>query len=255
MPLEATPIRNRLLNALPPQDLDRLRPHLESLPLRARRVLHHERTPVEYVYFVEEGLVSVLVRTGQNSTVEVWLVGCEGIAGVSAVLGVTQTPYRRLVQVEGSALRIRAETLRRAMDEMPALRDVLFAYVHVVLLQTAQSGACGLRHSLQQRLARWLLTARDRLGREELPLTHDMLGKMLGVRRASVTQALSGLIEAGAVTTSRGCINIVDGDRLGEASCDCYRTIRLEYERVFARHVQPAPIRERAFVARRAAGA
>lgn len=207
------PIANKLLNSLPAQDLARLRPYLTRVPLKARRVLHHWSMPIEQVYFVEAGLVSVVARVDREHDVEVWIIGCEGFAGVPAILGAGTPPHRRVVQVDGHALCMTVTDLHQLMDRLPAFRDMLLRYVQAVLSQTSQVGACNGSHSLEHRLARWLLMARDRLS-EELPLTHEMLSRMLGVRRASVTETVTTLEEIGALRKHRGSIHVVDGEKL-----------------------------------------
>lgn len=224
---EAATLRNKLLLALSPADLQRLQGRLELVPLPARRVLHYPKLPIEHVYFVESGLVSVVASTDQaGASVEAWLIGREGLAGLPVVLGAPTSPHRRTVQAEGFAWRMSADDLRTAMDEMPALRAVLLRFVHGVLVQTAQSVACNARHVVHQRLARWLLMAQDRLAQDTLPLTHEVIAKMLGVRRASVTSALQPLEGDGIVRVQRGRIRVLDRARLEACACSCYRVMR-----------------------------
>ena len=238
MPQAGTPPRNKLLGALPPEDLDRLRPRLESVPLKLRRVLHYPKLPIEHVYFVETGLISVVAATDQGTqAVEAWLIGREGMAGVPVILGVDTTPHRRMVQAEGLAWRMRSADLRRSMDEITSFRALLLRYVHTVLVQAAQSGACNAQHAIPKRLARWLLMAQDRLDSEDLHLTHDVIAKMLGVRRASVTTALQPLEQAGIITAARGHIRVLNRARLERCSCGCYGSIRAELERLSVKPV------------------
>src|SRR4051794_40983497 len=155
---------------------------------------------MKQVYFIERGLVSVTARINRETAVEVWLIGREGMTGVPVVLGGDHAPpHRRVVQVGGSGLRIRTSDLRGAMDESAALRDVLLRYAQVILLQASQVGACNAHHTLEERLSRWLLLAHDGLGEDDLPLTHRVLSRLLGVRRASVTECLGALERAGAL--------------------------------------------------------
>jgi CRP-like cAMP-binding protein len=227
------PPRNKLLRALPADDFQRIRPLLEAVPLKVRRIVHHARLPIEHVYFVESGLISVVANTDdENNGVEAWLIGSEGAAGIPVVLGAESSPHRRMVQAEGSALRMRSADLRTAMDEVAALRAVLLRYVNGVLVQASQSGACNARHSVEQRLARWLLMAHDRLERRDLPLTHDIVAKMLGVRRATVTQVIKELEATGAIRGARGHVDVLDRPRLEALACQCYQIIRAEQDRV-----------------------
>jgi len=240
-------VRNRLLASLSPPERERLWPHLERVTLKPRQVLHHWGTPMTQVYFVEHGLVSVTAHLDRTAAVEVWLIGREGMTGVPVVLGGDAAPpHRRVVQVGGSAWRIAADDLRRLMSESAALRAALLRYAQVILLQTSQLGACNAHHSLQQRLARWLLMARDGLGGDEVALTHRVLARLLGVRRASVTECLSVLADKGALKTGRGRIRTADREALEALSCDCHRPIRHEYERLLGCPGGPEPAQERA---------
>jgi CRP-like cAMP-binding protein len=222
--------RNRLLAMLPPSEIERLQPYLDPVALRCRQVLHFRGMPIEQVYFVEEGLVSVLAHTGESDAVEVWLVGHEGVVGLPVLLCGSTSPHRRVVQIGGRAWRMAAEDLRLLMEESGLLRTLLLRYVHAVIIQTSQAGACANRHSLQQRLTRWLLLAQYHLGHDELPLTHALLSRLLGARRTSITVALGALEEAGVVQQGRGCITILDRERLEEVACHCHRIIKAAYE-------------------------
>lgn len=225
--------KNKLLAALPAHALAQIAPALEVYPLRGRRVLHHAKAPIEHLYFVEEGLVSVIADTGGGSDAEVWLVGCEGLVGTPALLGATRSNHRRVVQASGSALRMSSADLHRAMDEVPLFRDLLLRYVNTVLLQTSQSGACNAAHSVKQRLARWLLLADDRHSGLELPVTHNMLARILGIRRASVTECLNVLATEGLLQNTRGIVSVADRPGLQAASCTCYGIIQREQDRLF----------------------
>jgi CRP-like cAMP-binding protein len=227
------PPRNRLLQGLARPDWERVRRAFEPVELKPRQVLHHWDMPMEQIYFVERALVSVWARMSRHDAVEVWLIGSEGMTGVPVVLGGDFAPlHRRVVQVGGSALKIATPRLRRLMRDVEPLREILLRYVQVVLLQTSQVGACNAHHALQERLARWLLTACNGLESPDLPLTHRVLSRLLGVRRASVTESLGHLEEAGAIVNTRGRIRIVDASQLQALSCDCYRMISAEYRRL-----------------------
>ena len=223
--------RNLLLRSLPRRDLERVCPLLHRVTLTPRRLMQHAGVPIEHVYFIEEGLVSVLASADERNAVEVWLIGREGAIGVPALLGIRISPLRQFVQIGGSALRIGVEDLNRAMSESPQLRAVLHSYLHVALMQSSQSAACSLSHSLMQRLARWLLTAQDRSDRDELPITQDLLARNLGVRRASVSEALKPLEGRGIFAKERGLIRILDRTRLEQIACRCYRLMRLTRDR------------------------
>jgi CRP-like cAMP-binding protein len=218
---------------LPAADLARLLRIFSRVEIKPRQVLHHWRMPMEYAFFVESGLVSVASRIDRETFVEVWLVGSEGMLGLPVVLAEgDDPPHRRVVQVGGSCLKAPMPDFRKAVEEMPSLQRLLMRYARVVLLQTSQSGACNAHHEVKQRLCRWLLFARDALERDELPVTHEVLGRLLGVRRASVSECLGVLESELMVETRRGRIRIADPVRLEAACCDCYRLIKHEYQRL-----------------------
>jgi CRP-like cAMP-binding protein len=228
---DAAPPRNLLLQGLPHRDYQLLSPLLERVVLTPRRVLQHAHVPIEHLYFIEDGLVSVLASTGDRNPVEVRLIGREGMVGSAALLGVQASPLRYFVQIGGSALRIGVDDLVRAMVDMPQLRAVLHGHLHAALMQSSQSAACSLRHSLLQRLARWLLTAQERTGRDDIPVTQDLLARSLGVRRASVSDAFKPLQRGGIFARERGLIRILDRARLEEIACRCYRIMGLRRDK------------------------
>jgi CRP-like cAMP-binding protein len=222
----AEPPHNLLLRSLPPADLARLRRLFKPVLLKARREIHIAGAPLDYVYFLEDGLVSVLASTGEGKAVEVWLTGREGLVGMPLIFGGPPSPHRRIVQVNGRALRVRAADLKTAMSEYESLRETLMHYARSVLVQTSQLGACNAAHSLQQRLSRWLLMAHDRCTGDDLPLTHQMLARMLGVRRATVSEAILALEKEGVLAKARSLIQIVDRPRLETLACNCYAVVR-----------------------------
>jgi CRP-like cAMP-binding protein len=228
-----TPTRNRLLRLIPENELSALLSRSDEVQIQPRQVLHHWRLPMEYVYFIEQGLVSVSARIDEHQFIEAWLIGSEGMIGAPLVLTEDdQTPpHRRVVQVGGTALRISAREFLTALPELPTLRKVLLRYIDVVLLQTSQSGVCNAAHSLKQRLARWLLVARNALQNDTLPLTHDVLSQLLGVRRASVTNCLEALEREALIRNSRGLVTVANAQRLQRASCNCFGLIEREYRR------------------------
>jgi CRP-like cAMP-binding protein len=220
---------NELLRSLSRRDHDALKPYLERVPLKANRVLHHGRAPMEYVYFLEEGLVSVLAEVGGGDLIEVWLVGREGMVGTPAILGVMTSRHRRIVHLGGSAFRLRCEDLAKVMDEVPSVRARFLQYAYLVLLQTSQIGACNAKHQVEQRLARWILMADDRCDADKLPLTQQTLSRMLGVRRATVTQCIASLERRGFIATARGSLGIVERQGLESTACPCYGIVRNQY--------------------------
>ncbi|MDQ2081110.1 Crp/Fnr family transcriptional regulator [Xanthobacteraceae bacterium Astr-EGSB] len=225
------PPRNQILTTLGTRELEHLRPMLEPVTMKARCILSHSKAPLEHVYFVEEGLISVLAQIDQRRVVEVWLIGSEGVMGIPLVLGGSASPHRRIVALGGSAYRMSASAVQAAMQRFPSFAALLLRYVQAVLVQTSQAGACNTVHRLEQRLARWLLTAADRCGGEVLPITHDILARMLGVRRASVSECFGTLERVGILKKRRGFVQIVDRAGLEERTCRCYRIMQNEMDR------------------------
>lgn len=227
------PTGNRLLDLLTPAQLARLKPHLslETLPLN--RTLQSRGKPVEAVYFPTSGMISIVAMMREGAAVEVGIAGREGMLGVQAMLGDDIAINEAMVQIPGSALRMSAGVLRQEMQDSAPLRDVMLKYVQLVLNTATQSAACNRTHLLEQRLARWLLTARDRSANDRLPLTHEFIAMMLGVRRAGVTVAAQSLQSAGLIEYAHGRITIADREGLEAAACECFQVIKREHARVF----------------------
>lgn len=237
-----TEVRNKLLRLIPTEELSRVVGFCERTQLVPRQVLHHYKLPMEYVYFVESGLVSVAARVSRDKFVEVWLIGSEGLVGAPVLLAAKAAPlHRRTVQVAGEALRIRTRDFSKILEDLPRLRSVVERYLAVVLVQTSQSGACNSYHGINQRLARWLLVARNALGADEMPLTHVMLAELLGVRRASVSECLEIFQKAGMISTKRGWVTVEDAVGLSKLCCECFGLIEREYRRhlLLADNAQP----------------
>jgi CRP-like cAMP-binding protein len=223
---------NRLLGGLSESDYDRVRAHLTHVPLSQHQELLSPTAPTNYVYFLESGMVSLILTLEDGNTVEVGLVGREGIVGVLAGLGASRISGEAMVQMPGSAWRMETDMLRKEIAVIPTFQQMLLRYVQALFAQITQSTACNMRHALPQRLARWLLMANDCAETNEVRLTHEFLSMMLGVRRAGMTTALSGLSDLGIIATSRGRVLILDRKSLEAAACECYRTVRAEYERL-----------------------
>lgn len=226
MPIAAGGVRNQILAGLPASDLDALRPHLHRVTLSSGQILYETSSPILEVFFVEEGIVLLTADTSDNGQVEVGLTGREGFVGVSVMLN--QKPvavHRAFVQAPGSAYRITAAALRPALERSAELRDRCLRHVETLLIQSAQVAACNARHTLPERLARWLLMVGDGIDGDVLPMTQEFLSVMLGVRRAGVSVAASTLQSAGLIHAQRGRVTIVDRAGLLAASCDCYRII------------------------------
>ena len=203
-----------------------LRPHLHSVPLVMRQVLHAVGTPIHDVYFMEEGLTSLTANAGEGAEVEVGLVGREGLVGTGVLLmpGATAV-HRSFIQVAGSAYRMQAATFRDALSQFESLRDGCLRYVQFMMVQTAQCAACNARHGLPERLARWLLFSMDRIESDDLPMTQEFLSYMLGVRRAGVSVVANSLQNDGLIRQSRGKVTLLDRAGLEAKACVCYRLV------------------------------
>ena len=239
----AASVRNRLLSALPIPDLDRLKRVLEPVELEPRQILESPGDPISHVYFVQSGLVSVVGTTQPDHRIEVGMVGHEGMTGLGVVLGDDRSANETLVQSAGVALRIGAASLRQAMLESPPLTALLLRYAHIFLLQGQQTALANGRGKLDERLARWLLMWHDRVGGDELVITHEFLALLLGVRRQGVTEALHALEGRGLIRASRSLIKIVDRDGLHISANGFYGIPEAEYERSIGAVPRPAPSR------------
>lgn len=225
------PCRNRILAALPDDALAQIRPVLEFVPLKRRQILHERNIPLTHAYFIEEGAASLMTRVEGRGFLELGLLGCSDFIGLPLVLGTGRTQHRCLMQTEGSAFRIAANNLRQILVEVPILRDILLGYAQAAMMEMAQLAVCNSCHTLKQRLARCLLTIHDRMTGNEIPLTHQVLSRTLGVRRAGVTTAMGRMEEAGLLKRGRAHVLIADRTGLELEACDCYRTIRSEHHR------------------------
>lgn len=227
------PARNELLAALAPQDQALLAPHLEPAEFHLRDVLVEAGQVITHVYFPRSGMSSILTDTAEGR-IEVGIVGREGLIGLPILLGVDRGPHRHYVQGAGEALRIPSEALRRFMGQSPTLQAFLLRYVQTFLVQTAQTAFVNATHTLETRLARWVLMTHDRTDGDELVLTHEFLSLMLGVRRAGVTVATHILEGNGLIKATRGRITVLDRARLEELASDAYGMPEAEYARIMA---------------------
>jgi len=220
------PATNRLLAALPRREYQQLRPFLEIAPLPGKAILQEAGQAVAYVHFPTGGVVSLLsAPRGSGTAVEVGVVGREGMVGLPVFLGARTTPVRWLVQVPGGSLRMRADDLHSRVGRHSRLHELLLLYTQAFLAQLSLGLACNSLHAVEQRLARWLLTVQARVGEDRFPLTHQFMASMLGVRRATVTEAALVLQGAQLIRYGRGQLIVLDRAGLEEASCGCHRDI------------------------------
>jgi CRP-like cAMP-binding protein len=222
---------NRLLNFLSPDDRKLLIPDLKQIELETRHTLEKANQPIEHVYFLEDGIASVVGDSKIFGQIEIGIIGKEGVTGLYVILGGDQSPYETFMQVAGSALRIDAQKLRAAMDKSRTLHRLLLRYVQVFMIQTSQTALGNASALLTQRLARWLLMCEDRLNAKPMPLTHQFLAVMLGVQRSGVTIALGELENRQLIQSKRGQIIIVDRPALEKLTNGTYGLAEAEYKR------------------------
>jgi CRP-like cAMP-binding protein len=227
------PFRNRILASLPASDLARLAPHLSPRTFKKYQTLYDQGQIIEAVYFLEDGICSIVVTMENGSTVEVGMVGREGFTGATALLGGGNSPYRSLIQIAGTGYAIKAKTLVEQFREGSSqLRVSLQRSIQAIMVQISQTAACNRVHELEERLARRLLMCHDRVQVDELPITHESMAMMLGTRRSSVTMAAGILQKAGLIKYSHGHVHIENRKGLEKAACECYSVIRDEYARL-----------------------
>lgn len=237
--IDQTAIRNRLLSALPASELAMISQKLTLVTIDLGQTLHRHGDVIDYVYFVESGFISALTVLSDGQPLEIGLIGTEGVAGFSVVLGGKTSYAETMCQTEGKAYRMTAEGLREAFATAPALRDLLLRYVLLFQIQVSQTAACNAHHALEQRLARWMLAAHDRSQIARLSLTQDLIAVMLGVRRATVSIAASTLQRAGVIRYQHGKITILDRAGLEDAACECYQAVSGEQRRLFGDNAAP----------------
>ncbi len=229
---------NRMLGLLPPRDYQRLRPHLHRIPLEYRKSLYRANKPIEFVYFIETGVGSLVNTMRNGQAAEVGTIGNEGVVGLPVVLGDDRTPTSVYVQVPGAGLRMKASLFKKELARSASMRAVMLRYTHAFFNQVAQSAACNRFHSLQQRCCRWLLMTHDRMPSDEFLLTQEFLAMMLGVQRTGVTAAAGALQRAGLIRYKRGNVTIIDRRALMQRSCECYGVSKREFDRLLGERVK-----------------
>jgi len=234
LPAVHSQVKNRILLALPEHEFQRILTHLEYVGLSLGRVLYNADNWIDYAYFMNSGMSSLLAVTADGETVEIGTVGSEGVMGVQAALGKDGIFYSGVVQIPGNAMRIRSDALRYEFQHNAGLSRLLLDYMLDLHLQADQSEVCRRVHSPEQRLCRWLLTSHDCSRSKRLPITHDFLSRLLVAPRATVALAVEALKETGLISYRRGLITIVDRQGLEARTCECYRIVTDKYERLSA---------------------
>ena len=232
---------NKLLASLSSSDYQRLVPHLKLVSLSTRQVIYESKEPITQVYFPQHGVVSLVTNMKDGSMMEVGIVSNEGILGIPIILGGKTTTTKAFVQVSGAAMQMDADVLKTELNQGGAIQNLLLRYVQAAYTELAQGCACNRFHTIEERLARWLLTVSDRLESEDFPLTQEFIAQMLGVRRSGVTVAANTLSRTGMIRYQRGHISILRREALEATSCECYRVIQNE----FARLLENQPRRDR----------
>ncbi len=220
---------NFLLAALPAEDYQRLQPQMELVDLPLRQTIYNLGEPITQVYFPRGAVVSLVVTIEDGSTMEAGMVGQEGMAGLPALFSGKTKAHHAFVQIAGQAWRLNVPALKAEFDRGGSLQKLLLRYFQALFTQVAQTGVCNRFHTIEERLARWLLLVSDCVQSEEFPLTQEYIAQMIGVRRAGVTVAAGTLNQAGLIHYKRGRIKITDRPGLEDFSCECYRMVREEF--------------------------
>jgi CRP-like cAMP-binding protein len=224
-------IQNAILLALPPRERKLVLAKSDFVQLPARTVLTEMSAPIQFCYFLNSGVVSIIRVMTDNKSVEVGLTGKEGFVGLPLIVGYRTSPTLAIIQIVASGYRMRAQDLKTVLGNCPSLVEALHRYSQELSIQAIQIAACNRLHEVDERLARWLLMSQDRVGESSFPLTQEFISHMLGTRRASVTVAAGILQKAGLITYSRGLVTIEDRAGLESAACECYEGINQQLEK------------------------
>ena len=219
---DGKPVSNIILLSISDGDYTSLRPHLEYVSLPNHRVLHEAGGRLEFAYFPNRGLMSLVVVMEDGQTAEAGIVGNEGFTGTPASVGLSRSPLRAIVQITGDGFRVEVGALQNTLESTPHLQLMLSRYAVVQGMQVAQTAGCNRLHDIQQRLSRWLLMTQDRVDSELLPITHDFLATMLGTDRSSVSLAAGVLQRKKLIEYTRGAVKIVNRNKLQDSACECY---------------------------------
>jgi CRP-like cAMP-binding protein len=214
------------LNVLPDEAYARLLPDLEEVEMPLGKPIYRANEPITHVYFPNSAMISVVTNTSDGHSVEAGVIGWEGMSGVEVLMQVDSTSNDSMVQIANGAIRIETAAIRAEFARGEVLHKLTLQYIHALMVQISQTALCNRLHSIEQRLSRWLLMSRDRVGADDIKLTQEFLSIMLGVNRPSVTIAAISLQNAGYIKYSRGTIKIVDSDGLERFTCECYHSVK-----------------------------
>ncbi len=235
--LVSDPLRNRLLAALSPPELRRLKPMMELVDLPLGRALYESGRSMEHVWFPASCIISMMYVLEDGASAGIGVVGCEGLVGISLFMGGESTPSRAVVQSAGEAFRVPAAAIRKEFMKGGGMQNLMLRYTQSLITQMAQMAVCNRHHSVDQQLSRWLLLSIDRLAAPDIITTQELIASTLGVRREGVTESAGKLQKAGIISYRRGHISVLDRPRLEAASCECYAVVRRESERLLPRIV------------------
>jgi CRP-like cAMP-binding protein len=223
---QGKPVSSLMLLSISDTDYSALRPHLEYISLPNHLVLHEAGGKLEFAYFPNRGLISLVVVMKDGRTAEAGIVGHEGFTGTLAAVGLSRSPLHTVVQITGDGFRVEVGALQNTLESAPRLQRMLSRYVAIRGVQVAQTAACNRLHNIGQRLARWLLMTQDRVDSGSLPITHDFLATMLGTDRPSVSEAAGLLQKKKLIEYTRGAVKIVNRKKLENSACECYGVIQ-----------------------------
>jgi CRP-like cAMP-binding protein len=233
---------NRILLALPAEHRRAILADAEPVDLPKKRLLYEVNKPIRDVYFIEDGVASILSVLTDGTAVETSTCGREGMVGLPLYLGADRASTQAMQQIPGRGLRVSGDDFRRHLESSPELRQLVGRYTHAVMTLIAQNSACNRRHSIEERCVRWFLTSHDQMERDTFELTHQFLSQMLGVRRATVTVTAGAFQQAGLIKYHRGVLTIVNREGLEEIACECYAIIRNEYARLLGGTMRDDPL-------------
>jgi CRP-like cAMP-binding protein len=230
----AAPRQNSLLTALSPEELERVLPRLERVPMELAQVLYESGRNLDYVYFPTTCIVSLMFVLESGASTGIAVIGYEGAVGVSSFMGGESTPSRGVVQSAGEAMRLPVGLVLQEFRRGGAMQHLMLRYTQTLITQLAQTAVCNRHHSVDQQLCRWLLLSIDRLPTQGIVTTQELIASMIGVRREGVTGAAGKLQKAGVISYSRGHIEVLDRKRLEGMACECYGVVRRETERLIS---------------------
>src|SRR5476651_290238 len=235
------PKTNHMLASLPDEDYQRLLPHLESVALPLGWALYESGGRLDHVYFLTDGIVSLLYVMENGASAEIAITGSEGLVGISLFMGGESTPSRAVVQSAGKGYRLKASVLKREFALGGNLQHLALRYTQALITQMAQTAVCNRHHALDQQLCRWLLLSLDRVQGNDLLMTQELIANMLGVRREGVTEAAGKLQADGLIQYSRGHIKVLDRAKLEKRVCECYAVVKKEFDRLLPYKIHAPP--------------